>query len=299
MTTIGVFDGVHRGHQVALAAVLTEADRRGVAATVVTFDPHPAFVLAPARAPKMLQTLNQRLETFDLLGIEQVLVVAFDHDVAAETADAFITRVLAEHLGAKSVIVGSDFRFGHDREGDVALLRRRGYESGFDVEALALAGDGERFSSTRIRALVQDGAVAHASALLGRPFTLRGVVAHGDARGGEELGYPTANLDVPGDMVLPALGIYAGAATLEDGTRWPAAISVGVRPQFYEDGALLIEAHLLNFSGDLYGTTVDLAFYERLRGEATFDSVDALILQMGHDVARTAVIFQEFAVNDS
>ena len=298
VVAIGVFDGVHKGHQTEINAVRAEAARRGLAATVVTFDPHPARVLAPARAPQMLQTLDQRLETFDLLGVDQVLVVPFTPDTALQSAESFVAAILVGDLGAKCVITGQDFRFGRDREGDVAFLRARGRERGFDVEGLPLAGDGERFSSTRIRALVQDGSVAHAAALLGRPYTLRGSVAHGDARGGAELGFPTANLEVATEVIVPAIGIYAGAAVLDDGTRWPAAISIGVRPQFYEDGHLLIEAHLVGFDGDLYETSVDLAFFERLRGEERYDSVEALVAQIGRDVARSQVIFEEFSVSD-
>ena len=289
--TIGAYDGLHLGHRALLAELRRRAEVGGLLTTVVTFDRHPATVVRRESAPLLLCDPQQKLELLADAGVDRAVVLTFDEARADETAEEFVSEVLVRALAARVVVVGEDFHFGHGRKGNVALLGELGRESGFSVDGVGLttdadtvAGDGP-ISSTRIRALVARGDVGGAARLLGRPHQVRGPVVHGDARGGAELGYPTANIDVPDGIALPAPGIYAGVLERPDGTTWPSAVSVGRRPMFYEDGTLLVEAHLLDFDGDLYGEQARLSFVERLRDERTFDSVDDLVVQMGADVA--------------
>lgn len=283
---VGVFDGLHRGHQAVLAAVRARAAERGLVPGVVTFDPAPAVVLTPERAPHRLQTLAQRLEGFATLGIERVRVVTFSAELAHEGADAFVDRVLIGEVHAAAVVVGEDFRFGRDREGDLARLVERGARAGFRAEGLRIVGEGGRFSSTAVRRALAGGDVLEAARVLGRPFTLRGRVAPGDARG-RELGYATANLDLDPLQQLPADGVYAALARVAPGDWRAAAVSVGTRPQFYEDGARLVEGHVLDFAGDLYGVEIDLAFLARLRDQAVFANEADLTRRIALDVAAT------------
>ena len=297
VVTIGVFDGVHRGHQAIVDLVVREAHRRGLAATVVTFDPHPARVLDVERAPLQLETLTRRLARLALLGVDQVRVIGFDDAASHESAHSFVQRVLVQELDAAHVIVGEDFRFGRDRVGDVSQLHTWGRDHAFSVDAVAAVGDGHRFSSTTARAHVQRGDLRGAEAVLGHCVVLDGVVVHGDGRGGGELGFPTANLFVEPYYAQPGDGVYAGAARLGDGTWHAAAVSVGRRPQFYESGEVTLEAFLLDFSGDLYDQHVALVYLDFLRGEARFDTVDDLVAQMHRDVARTREIFTSLPEN--
>jgi riboflavin kinase/FMN adenylyltransferase len=286
VVTIGAYDGVHVGHQALIAEVRKRAAAADLDATVVTFDRHPASVVRPASAPRLLTDLDQKLELLAATGLQRCLVVAFDEVRSQEPAEDFVREILVDLLGARLVIVGEDFHFGHQRRGDVALLRAMGADLGFEVEGIELVaapGMGERASSTAIRHALVEGDLARATAMLGRPHEVRGVVAHGDERG-RELGFPTANVSVPGDILLPADGIYAGWFEREDGTVWPTAISLGRRPTFYAEAHVsLLEAHLLDFDGDLYDEHVRVRFVERLRGEVKFDSVDALIEQIRRD----------------
>jgi riboflavin kinase/FMN adenylyltransferase len=275
---IGVFDGLHLGHQKVVGQVRRLAGERGAVATIVTFDPHPAWVLAPERAPMLLGTLDQRL--------------------ASESATDFVQRVLVEELRAKDVVVGRDFRFGHERTGDVSLLEEEGRRHGFDVVAEPIHGGSSRWSSTVVRRALLDADLEQANATLGRPFALRGTVVHGDARG-VDLGYPTANLELAAHQLVPRTGIYAGAVRLPDRTWWPAAISIGTRPQFYDDGALLVEVHVPGFTGDLYAAVLDVAFVARLRGEMTFAGVPQLVTQIDLDVGQTIEIFKKFSARAS
>jgi riboflavin kinase/FMN adenylyltransferase len=297
VVAIGVFDGLHLGHQKVIAKVRKLAHELGAVATVVTFDPHPAWVLAPERAPLLLGTLDQRLEGFEALGIERVRIVHFDHELASESAVGFIERVLVGELRAVRIVVGRDFRFGRDRQGDVALLEDEGARSGFKLFAAPIYGAATRWSSTVVRQALRDGDLELANTTLGRPFTLRGTVMHGDARGGE-LGYPTANLDLGEHQLVPQTAVYAGAARVA-GSWWPAAISVGTRPQFHEDGALLVEVHVAGFEGDLYAQQLDVAFIARLRDEMTFAGVPDLVAQIELDVEKTVEIFKKFSPESS
>jgi riboflavin kinase/FMN adenylyltransferase len=288
--TIGAYDGVHLGHRALLRDLCDRAGALGLSTVVVTFDRHPASVVRPESAPKLLTDLEQKLELLADCGIDRTLVVPFDRERADESAEDFVREVLVEELSARLVVVGEDFHFGHGRKGNVAMLSELGAESGFDVVGVTLTGNGtDAVSSTRIRTLVAEGDVEAAAALLGRPHEVRGPVVRGDGRGGPELGFPTANLSVAEEIALPADGVYAGYFTRADGSVHKAAISVGRRPTFYEPGtaSVLVEAYLLDFEGDLYGEAGRVAFVSRLRGEERYDSVDALIAQMHRDVEET------------
>jgi len=292
--TIGAYDGVHLGHRALLAELADRARAEGLTTAVVTFDRHPAAVVRPGSTPRLLCDLDQKLELLEAAGVDRTVVVHFDEERANETAEDFVETVLVGGLGARLVVVGQDFHFGHGRKGNVALLTEMGATDGFEVDGVSLWSDGgdgvpvRPISSTRIRTLVAEGRVEDAAVLLGRPHQVRGVVVHGDHRGGAELGFPTANVDVPDEICLPATGIYAGWYGRPDGSRWPTAISVGRRPTFYgADGDLLVEAYLLDFSGDLYGEAARVSFVSHLRDEVAFDSMDELIAQMDRDVAIT------------
>ena len=291
---IGAFDGVHLGHQAVLRLVHDLARARNLSATVLTFDRHPAEVVRPGSAPKLLTTLEQKLELLEATGaVDECLVLAFDEARSKEPAEDFVGEVLAGVLGARLVVVGADFHFGYRRHGDVSLLQRMGAELGFEVLGLGLVASPESedtpdggvpYSSTEARSLLARGDVERAAAILGRPHEVRGGVERGDQRG-RELGFPTANVAVPERICLPADGVDAGTYLGEDGVEWPAAISLGRRPTFYEEsGMLLLEAHLLDFSGDLYGQQAYVRFGRRLRGQERFDAVDDLIAQMARDV---------------
>jgi riboflavin kinase/FMN adenylyltransferase len=292
VVTIGAYDGVHRGHQAVIAEVRRQAAAEGLLATVVTFDRHPAAVVRPESAPRLLTDLDQKLELLAATGVDRCLVVSFDEVRSKEPAEDFVHEVLVRRLAARHVIVGEDFHFGHQRRGDVALLRSMGADLGFTVEGMALVSvDGaDKASSTAIRHALVEGDLARAGAMLGRPHEVRGVVAHGDERG-RELGFPTANVSVPGDILLPADGIYAGWFERADGAVHPAALSLGRRPTFYaESNVSLLEAHLLDFDGDLYDEHVRVRFVERLRGEERFDSIDALVAQIQRDCDQARAI---------
>jgi riboflavin kinase/FMN adenylyltransferase len=293
VVTIGAYDGVHLGHQAVLRLVRELADARGLEAALVTFDRHPAEVVRPESAPRLLTTLEQRLELLGATGdLDLCWVLTFDEPRSKEAAEDFVREVLVDGIGARLVVVGADFHFGHRRGGNVPLLERMGAELGFEVLGLGLvAVEGEAsgvpYSSTRIRELLAKGDVAEAARVLGRPHEVRGVVERGDQRGAEHLGMPTANLTVPERICLPADGVYAGTFVAEDEVERPAAISVGTRPTFYEDGDVLVEAYVLDFDGDLYGQRVKVRFREWVRGQERFDSTEALVEQMNADVEAT------------
>jgi len=293
---MGVFDGLHVGHQGVLALLKEIAAASSLTSTVVTFDPPPARVLAPDRAPRVLATLDQRLEGLEALGIDQVRVLSFTPALASESAADFVARVLVKELAARTVIVGDDFHFGHNRMGNVEVLRKLGRVKDFSVVAAPRFGDGERFSSTRVRRLLAAGDLEGARAMLGRYFVLRGVVAHGDQRG-RALGFPTANLEVDEAQQLPPEGVYAGAAWVE-GQWWPAAISLGRRPQFYDEGALLVEVYVLGFSGDLYEKHLDVAFGAKLRDQSVYGSPEELRDQIERDVTETQRFFEKISVEE-
>ena len=295
VVTIGVYDGVHLGHHALLRLVRELADARGLAAVCVTFDRHPAEVVRPDSAPRLLTSPEQKLELLAATGyLDLAFVLTFDEARSQEPAEDFVREVLGGAAHARLVVVGADFHFGKGRGGDVALLQRMGAELGFEVlgvglEAVPATSDqgGTIYSSTHIRELLAEGDVRGAAALLGRPHEVRGVVVEGDRRG-RELGYPTANVEVPNRCCLPADGIYAGTFVGADGVERMAALSLGRRPTFYESAdSSLLEAYLLDFDADLYGQAVKVRFVQHLRGEQKFDSVDALVAQIERDVDAT------------
>jgi riboflavin kinase / FMN adenylyltransferase len=268
---VGTFDGVHLGHR----EVIRGAD------TVLTFQPHPTAVVQPGAAPRLLTNLARKAQLIASLGVEELVVIPFDREFASRSAQDFLDDVLVGALGATHVSVGENFRFGHKARGDTELLRAEDRFATRVVELLEI--DGEIVSSSHIRGLVLGGAVEYAGRLLGDPFTIAGEVVHGDERG-RELGYPTANLVPDPAFVTPGHGVYAASATVATGETYAAAVSIGVRPTFVTGRGELIEAYLLDFSDDLYGSELQIGFLKRLRGEKRFDSVDALTAQMARDV---------------
>jgi riboflavin kinase / FMN adenylyltransferase len=274
---VGEFDGVHLGHR----EVMRGAD------TVLTFEPHPRTVVAPEKAPKLITSLETKVDLIAGLGVDELVVIPFDGAFASQSPQGFIDDVLVATLGATKVSVGENFRFGHRAKGDADLLRA---QDAFETRVVELVEDGGQvISSTHIRELIAAGEIERANACLGSPYQVRGPVAHGDKRGAT-LGYPTANLVPDPALVYPAHGVYACRAAVElDGAWrwWPAATNVGVRPTFVTGRGLLVEAFLLDFDGDLYGRELRLAFLARLRGEERFESVDELIEQMRRDVDDT------------
>ena len=296
VVTIGAYDGVHLGHQAVLRLVRELAQARGYEAVCLTFDRHPAQVVRRGSAPKLLTTLEQKLELIEATGyVDATCVLTFDEARSRESAEQFVHDVLAVGLGARVVVVGADFHFGHGRHGSVRLLEQMGPELGFETLGLGLIAGGsdssaQAYSSTWIRELLAAGDVAGAAQLLGRParpYEIRGKVVVGDQRG-RELGFPTANIMVPVDICLPADGIYAGHFVGADGVLRQTAISLGRRPTFYDHSQeSLLEAYVLDFDGDLYGQTVAVRFLERLRGEERFESVEALVEQIQRDVEAT------------
>jgi riboflavin kinase/FMN adenylyltransferase len=278
--TIGAYDGVHKGHQFVIGHLRRLAADGGLATVVLTFDRHPATVVRPESAPKLLTDLDQKLEILAGTGVDHTAVLRFDEARSQEEPEDFVRKVLVGALGARVVVVGEDFHFGRRRRGNVDLLREMGAALGFEVTHVPLLGG---TSSTAVRRLLEAGDVAGAADLLGRPHEVRGVVEKGDQRG-RELGYPTANVAVPAEILLPTPGIYAGWY----GGDHAAAISVGHRPTFHGGGApVVLEAYLLDFSGDLYGQEARVSFVSRLRDEERYESVDALLEQMARDVEAT------------
>ncbi len=302
VVTIGNFDGVHRGHQAVLSAVAAAARRRGMSSVAVTFEPHPVAVLFPERAPAVLTTPEHRLELLDATGLDATLVIEFTPEFARWSPERFVKDVFVDSLHARLVVVGRDTRFGYRNSGDVATLRRLGAELGFEVELVEEVGvldageeGGRRWSSSWVRELLAEGDVAAAAGILGRPHRVTGVVVHGDHRG-RELGYPTANLRQDAVGQVPEDGVYAGRLlrpSLPPGSPdvvLPAAISVGTNPTF-EGTQRRVEAYVLDRDDlDLYGELVALEFVERLRPTVRFEGVDALVAQIGQDVARSRAV---------
>jgi riboflavin kinase/FMN adenylyltransferase len=283
--TVGNFDGVHRGHQALVAAAAEEAARARGTTVVLTFDPHPLRVIDPARAPSTLMTPAQKAEILDALGVDVLAVVPFTPGRAAQSAEEFVREMLAGTLGARTVVVGEGFRFGHGRAGDAALLTRLGAALGFAVRSMPpVLHESTPISSSRIREALAEGRVDVAREMLGRSFFVDGRVVKGDGRG-RTLGVPTANLGVVNET-LPALGVYAGwVRRLEPhpAGRWPAVANLGRRPTF-EGRDTTVEAHVLDREEDLYGASLRLEFVARLRGERAFSGPSALVEQIRRDI---------------
>jgi riboflavin kinase / FMN adenylyltransferase len=290
VVTIGAYDGVHIGHQAVIAEVRRLASERGLDSAVVTFDRHPASIVRPESAPKLICDPEQKFELLAATGVDATWQVVFDTNRASESAEEFVQSVLVDKLRAAVVVVGDDFHFGKGRRGNVSLLKQMGAEHDFEVLGLELIGSGAgstaKVSSTEIRRLIAAGSLREAAALLGHHHQLRGTVVHG-----RTLGFPTANVAISDGMCLPADGIYACWYRRPDGVRLPAAVNFGRRPMFYDAQPYsLLEAFVLDFKGDLYDEPAQVEFVERLRAEAKFDSLDALITQMSADVARARAI---------
>lgn len=278
--TIGVYDGIHRGHQAVLADL--RARSADLPLAVITFDPHPMTVLAPERAPLLLTTQEHKLELLERVGVDIVAVLEFDLETAAMSPEAFVEEVLVKRLRARLVAVGVDFRFGRHRAGDLELLQRLGAVHGFEVDGIELIGHEMPYSSTGIRRLIAAGDVVSAAECLGRPYELRGAVVAGDGRG-RQIGFPTANLDIPKGIAIPRRGVYAVTAVIDGGAH-RGVVNVGVRPTFGGDREV-VEVHLIDHDRDLYGMDVGIEFVARLRDERRFDGVDSLVAQIRADVA--------------
>jgi riboflavin kinase/FMN adenylyltransferase len=287
VVTIGVFDGVHRGHQEIIAHTVRRAKELGLSSVVVTFDPHPAEVVRPGSHPAVLTESTRKAELLESLGVDVLCVIPFTVDFSHLSAETFVHDVLVEHLHASAVVVGENFRFGHKAAGDVALLERLGRTFGFTVEGAPLVSSEPAtvVSSTYIRACVDAGDVAEAARALGRPHRVEGIVVRGDERG-RELGYPTANLLTAAHAAVPADGVYAAWLVRRGVSPACAAVSIGTNPTF-AGRERRVEAYVLDFDGDLYGERVALDFVTRLREQRRYDGVEPLVAQIRQDVAET------------
>lgn len=289
VVTIGVFDGVHLGHQQVVEQAVSRGRGLGVPTLTVTFDPRPVEVLAPDKAPPMLTTVATRVRLLGECGADAVVALPFSRELSQLAPEDFVRAVLVEKLHVRAVVVGEDFRFGHRAAGDVALLAKLGESLGFSVEGVPAVGEqGAPYSSSGVRRSVSEGDVAAARRVLGRPHRVEGTVERGDGRG-KEMGYPTANVACPSDTAIPADGVYAGWL-VRDGeqgvTRWPAAVSVGTNPTF-AGAARRVEAYVLDRDDlDLYGEHVAVEFVARLRDTLRFDSAAELVTEMDSDVRR-------------
>jgi riboflavin kinase/FMN adenylyltransferase len=291
IAAIGNFDGVHRGQRAVLDRAVERARELQAPAVVVTFDPHPLAVLRPDQAPTPITTLRQKEALLEEAGVAVMLVIRFSPDLARTSARAFVRDFLHGRLGLQEVYVGSGFVFGHEREGNLELLREMGEELGFTASGVEeVVHQGERVSSTRIRQAIAGGKVGEAAEMLGRPYTISGVIARGD-RMGKRLGWPTINL-VPDNKLLPADGVYVGRVFFPS---YPATFdcvtNIGTRPTVYENYQRVVESHVLDFKADVYGQRVDLSFYKRLREERIFPTVMDLSSQIGRDVEATREFF--------
>jgi riboflavin kinase/FMN adenylyltransferase len=289
--TIGNFDGVHRGQRSALDLIVARAEELGVPSVVVTFDPHPVAVLRPEQAPTLLTTLPQKEKLLDEAGVSVLLVVRFTPELAKIPAQRFVREFLHEKLDLKEVYVGSSFMFGHGREGDLSLLREMGESLGFrafGIDEVSFGGD--RISSSRIRRAISEGKVAEALDMLGRPYSIAGVIARGD-RMGKRLGWPTINL-VPENKLLPLDGVYATRVFFPSvPATFDCVTNIGTRPTVYENYQRVVESHILDFKADVYGERVELSFFKRLREERIFPTVMDLSAQIGRDVEATREYF--------
>ncbi len=289
---IGMFDGVHLGHQQVIRQAVSDAHQLEAASLCVTFDQHPAKVIAPERAPRLIQNLSQRLAAIEALGVEAALVLPFDEVMSQIPAEAFIRGLHVDLGRIHSICVGAHFAFGHGRDGNLELLQQLGQDMKFIVHGLSnLSLDGETVSSTRIRAAIAEGQLDAAGQMLGREYALASEVIKGDQRG-SELGFPTANLDIT-DLCTPRKGVYAAHAEVNGATH-RAAVNIGLRPTVAEtEPTLHVEAHLLDFEGDLYGEVLTLTFVGKLRDEKPFDSLDALKAQIEKDIVQARYLFTQ------
>jgi len=290
VVTIGVFDGVHRGHQEIIGRAVERARDTALPSVVLTFDPHPSEVVRPGSHPPVLTPLRRKAEILEQLGVDVLDVLPFTTEFSRLDPAEFVHLVLVEKLHAAAVVVGENFRFGHKAAGDLATLRTLGRTFGFATEGVPLLRDDDvTLSSTFVRSSIDAGDVAEATHALGRPHRVDGIVVRGEGRG-RALGYPTANVHSERHVAVPADGIYAGRVVLR-GERLPAAISVGTNPTF-EGKRRTVEAYILDFDEDIYGVELGVEFVERIRGMERFDRVEDLVEQMGRDVERTREILR-------
>jgi riboflavin kinase / FMN adenylyltransferase len=295
--TLGVFDGLHLGHQLVMKTVVDRARGINAVPTVITFEPHPRAVLHPESAPPLLQTFDQKIEALTVLGIEQTIVIPFDQAFAQIRAEDFLRDVVVDRLHAKEVYLGRGFFFGHNREGNIELLRRVSEQLGFIADEVPeVRLHGKRIGSTIIRQLLLDGRVNLARRMLGRPYGVEGPVARGDARG-VGLGFPTANVQ-PHNRVIPRRGVYV-TATLIEGQWRRSVTNIGVRPTFGAALAPSVETHVIKWTGDLYGDVVRVRFLHPLRDEKKFRSIDELRSQIERDVLRAEGYFKRTGVKSS
>ncbi len=294
--TLGVFDGLHLGHQRIMRTVVERAAEIGAVSTAITFDPHPRAVLYPESAPPLLQTLDQRLANFEVLGIEQAIVIRFDAEFAAQPAEDFLYEVIHDRLHAAEVYLGKGFAFGRNRDGNIDLLKRMSANLGFHAEEVPeVLLRGNRISSSKIRHLLSDGRVNLVRRMLGRPYGVEGVIERG-ARRGHTIGFPTANLR-PNNRVIPKFGVYA-TATLIDGTWRRSITNIGVRPTFENDADPSIESYIFDFDGDLYGDVLRVRFLHRIRDERKFNGIDELKSQIEKDTRITQNYFRRSGVRN-
>lgn len=294
--TLGVFDGLHLGHQRIMQTVVERAKAVDAAATAITFDPHPRAVLYPESAPPLLQTLDQRLANFEVLGIDQAIVVAFDREFASQPAEDFLRDIVHDRLHAKEVYLGKGFAFGKDRGGNIDLLRKMSEELGFiadEVPEVTLRG--QRISSSKIRGLLDLGRVNLVRRMLGRPYGVEGVIIRGNRRG-HTIGFPTANLK-PHNRVTPKFGVYA-TATLLDGVWRKSITNIGVRPTFETSVEPSIETYIFDFDRDLYGDVLRVRFLHRIRDERKFNGIEELKTQIEKDIRRAQNYFRHEGVRN-
>jgi riboflavin kinase / FMN adenylyltransferase len=285
VVTIGVFDGMHRGHVQMVGHAVRRAREMGVPSVLMTFDPHPSEVVRPGSHPAQLTTLRRRAELVEQLGVEVFFVLPFTVELSRVPADEFVHTVLVERLHVAEVVVGENFTFGHKAAGDIELLRSLGRRFGFTAEGVGLLSQSElTFSSTYIRSCIDAGDVAAAGTALGRPHRVEGIVVRGDQRG-RSLGYPTANLSTPRHAAIPADGVYA-CRFVHRGRELGAAVSIGTNPTF-SGRERRVEAYVLDLQEDFYGERVAVDFVERLRGMCRFDTPEELVAQIDDDVVRT------------
>ena len=295
--TLGVFDGLHLGHQKIIQKVVSRAKAVIAVPTVITFDPHPRAVLYPENAPPLLQTLDQRLANFEVLGIEQVIVIRFNQEFANQNAEVFLRNIVHERLQAKEVFLGKGFAFGKNRGGNIELLKKISAELGFYADEVPeITVRGQRISSSKIRELLADGKINFARRMLGRPYGVEGQIIHGDQRG-RTIGFPTANLK-PRNRVIPKYGVYA-TANLIDGIWRRSITNVGVRPTFDGDKEPSIESYIFDFDGDLYGDVLRVRFLHRIRDERKFNGIEELKNQIEKDTHRALNYFKRLGVKNS
>lgn len=298
VVAIGSFDGVHLGHRAIINVAIQRAKELNIPAVAVTFDRHPQEATQPQSSPPYLTTLTSRLRSLIEVGVDGVLVLRFDREFSRLEPEAFVQSVLRKHLSVRHIVVGRDFRFGHQRSGSVEYLREGQARYGFTVEAVPdVVYGGERISSSRIRQALLNGEVREAAAMLGRAYILEGIVVRGQ-RLGRKLGYPTVNLSLIAPQLIPKDGIYAGRALhVRTGAVYTAAVSIGMRPTVGGE-TRTIEAYLLGFSGNLYGEEVHLALLYRLRDERKFETLDALKAQMAQDVYQVRMLMEHQGVSE-